>query len=47
MDDHTSPAAGAVMRRSRFDGYARETGFERIEALPIQDDFLRFDGLDR
>ena len=47
MDDHTSAATGTVMRRSTFETYARDAGFESVEVLPIEHDFLRFYRLDR
>ncbi len=47
MDDHTSAATGTVMRRSTFEGYAKEAGFDEVSVLPIEHDFLRFYRLDR
>jgi 2-polyprenyl-3-methyl-5-hydroxy-6-metoxy-1,4-benzoquinol methylase len=47
MDDHTSAATGTVMRRSTFEAYARDAGFEGVSVLPIEHDFLRFYRLDR
>lgn len=47
MDDETSAATGTVMRRSTFEGYAREAGFDGVDVLPIEHDFLRFYRLDR
>ena len=47
MDDHTSAATGTVMRRSTFERYAREAGFDGVSVLPIEHDFLRFYRLDR
>jgi len=47
MDDHTSAATGTVMRRSTFEGYAKQAGFTEVSVLPIDHDFLRFYRLDR
>jgi len=47
MDDQTSAGTGTVMRTSTFEGYAKEAGFESVEVLPIEHDFLRFYRLDR
>jgi 2-polyprenyl-3-methyl-5-hydroxy-6-metoxy-1,4-benzoquinol methylase len=47
MDDHTSAATGTVMRRTTFETYAREAGFDGVSVLPIEHDFLRFYRLDR
>ena len=47
MDDETSAATGTVMRTSTFEGYARAAGFDGVEVLPIEHDFLRFYRLDR
>src|SRR5262245_33861026 len=47
MDDETSAGTGTVMRRSTFETYAREAGFDGVEVLPIEHDFLRFYRLDR
>ena len=47
MDDHTSAATGTVMRRSTFETYAKEAGFDVVSVLPIEHDFLRFYRLDR
>jgi 2-polyprenyl-3-methyl-5-hydroxy-6-metoxy-1,4-benzoquinol methylase len=47
MDDDTSAATGTVMRRSTFEMYAKEAGFEEVSVLPIEHDFLRFYRLDR
>ena len=47
MDDHTSAATGTVMRRTTFEAYAREAGFDSVSVLPIEHDFLRFYRLDR
>jgi 2-polyprenyl-3-methyl-5-hydroxy-6-metoxy-1,4-benzoquinol methylase len=46
MVDQPSAATGTVMRRDTFEGYAREAGFERVDVLPIEHDFLRFYRLD-
>jgi 2-polyprenyl-3-methyl-5-hydroxy-6-metoxy-1,4-benzoquinol methylase len=46
MDDHTAAGTGTVMRRSTFEGYARDAGFDGVEVLPIEHDFLRFYRLD-
>lgn len=42
MDAETSVGTGTVMRQSTFEEYARDAGFETIEVLPIEHDFLRF-----
>jgi 2-polyprenyl-3-methyl-5-hydroxy-6-metoxy-1,4-benzoquinol methylase len=47
MDDHTSAATGTVMRRSTFERYATDAGFDEVSVLPIEHDFLRFYRLDR
>nr|MBA3738118.1 class I SAM-dependent methyltransferase [Actinomycetota bacterium] len=47
MDDHTSAATGTVMRRTTFENYAKEAGFDNVSVLPIEHDFLRFYRLDR
>ena len=47
MDDHTSAATGTVMRRTTFERYAKEAGFDNVSVLPIEHDFLRFYRLDR
>jgi 2-polyprenyl-3-methyl-5-hydroxy-6-metoxy-1,4-benzoquinol methylase len=47
MDDPATAATGTVMRRSTFEGYAREAGFDGVAVLPIEHDFLRFYRLDR
>jgi 2-polyprenyl-3-methyl-5-hydroxy-6-metoxy-1,4-benzoquinol methylase len=47
MDDDTSAATGTVMRRSTFERYAKEAGFDGASILPIEHDFLRFYRLDR
>lgn len=47
MDDHTSAATGTVMRRTTFEAYANEAGFDGVSVLPIEHDFLRFYRLDR
>jgi len=47
MDDHTSAATGTVMRRTTFERYANEAGFDAVSVLPIEHDFLRFYRLDR
>jgi 2-polyprenyl-3-methyl-5-hydroxy-6-metoxy-1,4-benzoquinol methylase len=47
MDDHTSAATGTVMRKTTFERYAKEAGFDDISVLPIEHDFLRFYRLDR
>jgi ubiquinone/menaquinone biosynthesis C-methylase UbiE len=47
MDDRSSAATGTVMRRSTFEGYAKEAGFDEVSVLPIEHDFLRFYRLDR
>jgi 2-polyprenyl-3-methyl-5-hydroxy-6-metoxy-1,4-benzoquinol methylase len=45
--DTPSAATGTVMRRETFERYAREAGFDRVDVLPIEHDFLRFYRLDR
>jgi ubiquinone/menaquinone biosynthesis C-methylase UbiE len=48
MDDPASAATGTVMRKSTFERYAKEAGFERgVSVLPFEHDFLRFYRLDR
>jgi ubiquinone/menaquinone biosynthesis C-methylase UbiE len=47
MDDQTSAATGTVMRKSTFENYAKEAGFDGVSVLPIENDFLRFYRLDR
>ena len=47
MEDDTSAGTGTVMRRSTFEGYAAEAGFDGVSVLPIELDFLRFYRLDR
>jgi SAM-dependent methyltransferase len=47
LDDETSAATGTVMRRSTFERYAADAGFDEVSVLPIEHDFLRFYRLDR
>jgi SAM-dependent methyltransferase len=47
MEDDTSAGTGTVMRRSTFEAYAAEAGFDGVSVLPIEHDFLRFYRLDR
>jgi 2-polyprenyl-3-methyl-5-hydroxy-6-metoxy-1,4-benzoquinol methylase len=47
MEDETSAGTGTVMRRSTFERYAKEAGFDGVSVLPIEHDFLRFYRLDR
>ena len=47
MDADTSVGTGTVMRRSTFERYAKEAGFDAVDVLPIEHDFLRFYRLDR
>jgi len=47
LDDETSAATGTVMRRSTFERYAKDAGFDGASVLPIEHDFLRFYRLDR
>ena len=47
MEDDTSAGTGTVMRRSTFETYAKEAGFDGVAVLPIEHDFLRFYRLDR
>ena len=42
MSHPGSVGTGTVMRRSTFEGYATEAGFERVEVLPIDAGFWRF-----
>ncbi len=46
MEDHTAAGTGTVMRRSTFEDYARRAGFDEVQVLPIEHDFLRFYRLD-
>jgi 2-polyprenyl-3-methyl-5-hydroxy-6-metoxy-1,4-benzoquinol methylase len=46
MDEQPSAATGTVMRRSTFETYAREAGFEQVAVLPIEHDLMRFYRLD-
>lgn len=41
LADGPSAATGTVMRADTLRGYAEEAGVERVEALPIEDDFFR------
>jgi 2-polyprenyl-3-methyl-5-hydroxy-6-metoxy-1,4-benzoquinol methylase len=47
MEDETSAGTGTVMRRSTFERYAKDAGFDEVAVLPIEHDFLRFYRLDR
>ena len=47
MEDETSAGTGTVMRKSTFEGYAKEAGFDEVSVLPVEHDFLRFYRLDR
>ena len=47
MEDETSAATGTVMRKSTFERYAKEAGFEEVSVMSIEHDFLRFYRLDR
>jgi SAM-dependent methyltransferase len=47
MDEPSSAGTGTVMRRSTFEGYAKQAGFDEVSVLPIEHDFLRFYRLDR
>jgi 2-polyprenyl-3-methyl-5-hydroxy-6-metoxy-1,4-benzoquinol methylase len=47
MEDETSAGTGTVMRKSTFERYAKDAGFEEVTVLPIEHDFLRFYRLDR
>jgi len=47
MEDDTSAGTGTVMRRSTFETYAKDAGFDDVTVLPIEHDFLRFYRLDR
>ena len=42
MSHQPSAETGTVMRPSTLARYARRAGFERIDILPIEDDFFRF-----
>src|SRR4029077_13318621 len=42
MGDPSSAMTGTMMRPSILLGYAREAGFERVDALPIENDVWRF-----
>jgi len=46
MEDQPSAATGTVMRRSTFEAYAREAGFQQVAVLPIAHDLMRFYRLD-
>jgi SAM-dependent methyltransferase len=41
-EDQPSAATGTVMRADRFRDYATTAGYERVEVLPIENDFWRF-----
>ena len=47
MEDEASAGNGSVIRRSTFERYAKEAGFDEVSVLPIEHDFLRFYRLDR
>jgi 2-polyprenyl-3-methyl-5-hydroxy-6-metoxy-1,4-benzoquinol methylase len=47
MEDETSAGTGTVMRRSTFERYAKDAGFDEVSVLSIDHDFLRFYRLDR
>jgi len=47
MEDETSAGTGTVMRKSTFERYAKDAGFDDVAVLPIEHDFLRFYRLDR
>ena len=47
MDQPDSAATGTLMRRSTFERYAKEAGFQEVGVLPIEHDFLRFYRMDR
>jgi ubiquinone/menaquinone biosynthesis C-methylase UbiE len=47
MEDETSAGTGTVMRKSTFEKYAKDAGFDDVSVLPIEHDFLRFYRLDR
>ncbi len=46
MVEQPSAETGTVMRKSTFERYAAEAGFDGVEVLPIEHDFLRFYRLD-
>jgi SAM-dependent methyltransferase len=41
-EERPSAATGTVMRADRFRDYARSAGYERVDVLPIENDFWRF-----
>jgi 2-polyprenyl-3-methyl-5-hydroxy-6-metoxy-1,4-benzoquinol methylase len=41
-EDQPSAATGTVMRPDRLETYAKQAGFEKVEILPIANDFWRF-----
>ncbi len=45
LAEQPSVGTGAVMRTDTLRGYASEAGFDRVEVLPISNDFWRFYGL--
>jgi hypothetical protein len=42
LSTRPSVATGTVMRPATLERYAREAGFDRLEILPIENDFFRF-----
>jgi 2-polyprenyl-3-methyl-5-hydroxy-6-metoxy-1,4-benzoquinol methylase len=47
MESPESAGTGTVMRRSTFERYAKQAGFDGVSELPFDHDFLRFYRLDR
>jgi SAM-dependent methyltransferase len=41
-EDQPSAATGTVMRADRFREYAESAGYQRVDVLPIENDFWRF-----
>ena len=46
LDERPSAATGTVMRRSTFERYAQQAGFDGVAVLPIEHEFLRFYRMD-
>jgi SAM-dependent methyltransferase len=42
MSGDDPAGTGTVMRRSTFEAYAEAAGFDRVDVLPIENDFFRF-----
>ena len=47
MDAETSVGTGTVMRQSTFEDYAKQAGFDGVDVLDIDHDFMRFYRLDK